>query len=650
MAPGLAAAPPPAHQQAAPVAAPMRLAPAAALLAARAESAAGRPERALQLLRQALPQSQALAPLLRLEAARIQLQRGQNPWPFLLPLWTAGTPTPVRKQGQELALQAVRQLPLPLARLWQRHKLPRPLQRRLQAELALREKDKKAALALLAESLTDAAASQAAWSLLGQKLLPKEQALVAQALLASGFWQESHELLSCLPYAPAEGFPLTYARARSAYRLGLWEEAIHWFALAEAAAGTEEEARNCWLFAARAWEQKGQEACAAELYEKILLTSPLAPEGWIGLGQLLVRQGQSQQALQLWQRAPASVQELLAPRLCAALALHNQLGACSQLLALAPQLSPELSLCQAYVLLVEGQEEKAQKALAKLLAQEGQLRELAAWLVREEGSASPPPARHPQALAQIAVGQGLSAARKALALALEGEGEFAPLLTAGPKTPPLSPPLAQLLAAGLPAEAALLPGLFPQSTGEELAWSAAFLAENGQPAQALALGEKLWQRLGKPPACLLPESLLRWIVPPALGQLLPPGPQRPLLFALARQESRFDSQARSPVGAQGLFQLMPATLRRLGHPLSALAQEEGSAAAALAHLQKDAARLGGDPLLLAAAFNAGESWVSLWLGSAGGPHPLWPLAVPYRETRAYLLAVAEGLWLGRHLK
>jgi soluble lytic murein transglycosylase-like protein len=53
---------------------------------------------------------------------------------------------------------------------------------------------------------------------------------------------------------------------------------------------------------------------------------------------------------------------------------------------------------------------------------------------------------------------------------------------------------------------------------------------------------------------------------------------------------------------------------------------------------------------LAAAYNAGSDWVGLWLAAGGGPHPLFPLAIPYRETRGYALAVAEGLWLARHLE
>lgn len=84
------------------------------------------------------------------------------------------------------------------------------------------------------------------------------------------------------------------------------------------------------------------------------------------------------------------------------------------------------------------------------------------------------------------------------------------------------------------------------------------------------------------------------------------------LVWLAEVESSMDPAAKSPVGAVGLFQLMPATARSLGLQTSPKDQRldpDVNARAAAAYLKALHRRFGSWPLVLA-AYNAGEGKVS----------------------------------------
>lgn len=93
------------------------------------------------------------------------------------------------------------------------------------------------------------------------------------------------------------------------------------------------------------------------------------------------------------------------------------------------------------------------------------------------------------------------------------------------------------------------------------------------------------------------------------------------------KESRFDANAVSPAGAEGIAQFMPGTarLRGLADPFDP-EQAIPASAKYLGELRREYGSVG----LAAAAYNAGEGRVARWLGS-GGFLPL--------ETEAYVLDI-----------
>ncbi len=656
MAPGLEAAPPPAVVRPATPPSPPHLRPEVALAAARAASKTGHHAHALALLQRAIPQAGAVADILRLEGARLALALGQDPYPYLAPMLSPRAPAAVRRHAEDVARQAVATLPLAKARAWLGRSLPASLARQAKGILAQRQQDVAGMLKLLEQKPNDMLAGELA-RVLREKDLPRDdQALVAFALFSAGYWQESRDLLAKIPFQPGEPFPLTFLRARTAYRLQAWEQAIFWFEKAELATTNPEEKTTCWLFAARAWEQLGQRACAQELYRQIVTLRPEAVEGWTGLVLLLAGMDQGWPAVWAWEHAPPTVRRELAPRLCASLLMRGHLAAAQKLVSSATFALPALRLCQGFVAWHAGQGAQARRLWAQVVADPhaGKLRELVALaLPVTVAEASPKPTRKLEELSLLAVEQGLATARLSLLAALRHDPAFSPLFAENLPPPALPQGLAAMLAAGFSREVAtVLPHLLPQKTPSELAWSAAFLAESGNFHAAARMGERLWAQVGPIPAFLLPEELLPHILPKAFSRIVPQtsSPFHTLLIAIARQESRFDARAFSPTGARGLWQLMPATVAQLMLEHEALSGDIDGSVWASRHLEASARRFGPDPLLLAAAYNAGDSWVALWLGEDLGPHPLFALAVPYAETRGYLLAVTEGLFLARHLE
>jgi len=128
-------------------------------------------------------------------------------------------------------------------------------------------------------------------------------------------------------------------------------------------------------------------------------------------------------------------------------------------------------------------------------------------------------------------------------------------------------------------------------------------------------------------------------------------------LTIARRESEFNPVVMSGAGARGLMQLMPATAREMARETGGdtdaarlVSDWRHNARLGAAYLAQLRRRYDGNPLLMAAAYNAGPGRVSGWLESYGEPRTMDPRAVidwiehlPFRETRNYVMRVAESL-------
>ncbi|MGH1469927.1 MAG: transglycosylase SLT domain-containing protein [Cellvibrionaceae bacterium] len=117
-----------------------------------------------------------------------------------------------------------------------------------------------------------------------------------------------------------------------------------------------------------------------------------------------------------------------------------------------------------------------------------------------------------------------------------------------------------------------------------------------------------------------------------------------LLFAIARQESAFAADARSPAGAMGLMQLMPATAKQTAkkigvrHTTRDLVKPSHNINLGSRYLDELLQQFNGNRILAAAAYNAGPSRVKRWLKNSGPemPYDVWIETIPFRETRGYV--------------
>ena len=118
-------------------------------------------------------------------------------------------------------------------------------------------------------------------------------------------------------------------------------------------------------------------------------------------------------------------------------------------------------------------------------------------------------------------------------------------------------------------------------------------------------------------------------------------------IAVLRQESAFMADARSPAGALGLMQVMPATGRAMARHAGVqlrndrqLLDPATSVRIGTYYLRRNLDLFEGHTLLATAAYNAGNARVRSWLPEQGSiDADIWAELIPFNETRGYVRRV-----------
>jgi soluble lytic murein transglycosylase len=129
-----------------------------------------------------------------------------------------------------------------------------------------------------------------------------------------------------------------------------------------------------------------------------------------------------------------------------------------------------------------------------------------------------------------------------------------------------------------------------------------------------------------------------------------------LVYSIMRTESNFFPAARSPAGAVGLMQIMPATAAAVasgnGEKSSSdrLTQPELNIRFGVKHLKDLLTQYNGDSVMAVAAYNAGSGNVNRWLKMLGKTSSeVFIENIPYSETREYVKKVLSGAEIYKRL-
>ncbi len=157
-----------------------------------------------------------------------------------------------------------------------------------------------------------------------------------------------------------------------------------------------------------------------------------------------------------------------------------------------------------------------------------------------------------------------------------------------------------------------------------------------------------WEKLRETPEywhALFPfpfyETIIDWSQKRQLNPLL--------VTSLIRQESRFEPEIASPVGAKGLMQVMPATGEWVANKISlkdySLSNPNDNVNLGTWYLNYTHDTYSNNSLLAIASYNAGPGNVSKWVRRYQVSDPdVFVEKIPFRETKGYVESVFGNYW------
>jgi soluble lytic murein transglycosylase len=128
------------------------------------------------------------------------------------------------------------------------------------------------------------------------------------------------------------------------------------------------------------------------------------------------------------------------------------------------------------------------------------------------------------------------------------------------------------------------------------------------------------------------------------------------MLAISRRESEFNATVVSRAGARGLMQILPSTAKQTAKSMKIkfsanrlLTDWKYNALIGGGYLAQLSQQFSGNPVLIAAAYNAGPARARKWIKQFGDPRKKsvdvidWIELIPYSETRNYIMRVTESL-------